>query len=59
MALYDDNTPANRFDSLHVYRTPYKHIGPHAIELGILVPKDLKPGKHPLVVKFHGGGLVS
>jgi cephalosporin-C deacetylase-like acetyl esterase len=59
MAPLDDTTPATRFDSFHVYRTSYKKIGEHEIEVGILVPKDLKPGKHPLMVKFHGGGLVS
>ncbi|CBX95999.1 hypothetical protein IAQ61_004821 [Plenodomus lingam] len=55
----DDTNPTNRFDSFHVYRTSYKNIGPHAIDVGILVPKDLKPGSHPLLVKFHGGGLVT
>ncbi|KAL5115245.1 hypothetical protein ACEQ8H_006837 [Pleosporales sp. CAS-2024a] len=58
MAHLDDTTPATRFDSFHVYRTFYK-IGDHEIEVGILVPKELKPGKHPLMVKFHGGGLVT
>ena len=58
MAPLDDTTAANRFDSFNVFRTPYKKIGNHGIDVGILVPKDLKPGKHPLVVKFHGGGLV-
>ncbi|KAH9881094.1 hypothetical protein J1614_001587 [Plenodomus biglobosus] len=55
----DDTKPATRFDSFNVYRTCYKKIGSHAIEAGVLVPKDLKPGKHPLLVKFHGGGLVT
>jgi cephalosporin-C deacetylase-like acetyl esterase len=59
MAPRDDTTLATRFDSLHVYRTSYKKIVEHEIEVGILVPKDLKPEKHPLMVKFHGGGLVS
>ncbi|KAF2676810.1 alpha/beta-hydrolase [Lentithecium fluviatile CBS 122367] len=58
MAPYDDTTGETRFDSFHVFRTPFKKIGDHDIEVGILVPKDLKPGKHPLIVKFHGGGLV-
>ncbi|KAF1838417.1 alpha/beta-hydrolase [Decorospora gaudefroyi] len=58
MAPLDDTTPATRFDSFDVYRTWYKKIGHHEIEVGILVPKNLKPGKHPLIVKFHGGALV-
>lgn len=58
MAPFDDTTAATRFDSFTIYRTSYKKIGDHSIEAGVLVPKDLKPGKHPLLVKFHGGGLV-
>lgn len=59
MAPLDDTTGETRFDSFDVYRTSYKTIGSHNIHVGILIPKDLRPGKHPLVVKFHGGGLVS
>ncbi|KAH7064361.1 Alpha/Beta hydrolase protein [Paraphoma chrysanthemicola] len=59
MAPLDETTAATRFDTFDVYRTSYKTIGTHKIEVGILVPKDLKPGKHPLIVKFHGGGLVT
>ncbi|KAH7392265.1 Alpha/Beta hydrolase protein [Phaeosphaeria sp. MPI-PUGE-AT-0046c] len=59
MAPLDDTTPATRLDSFHVHRTSYKRIGDHEIEVGILVPKELKNGKHPVMVKFHGGGLVT
>ncbi|KAF1919364.1 Alpha/Beta hydrolase protein [Ampelomyces quisqualis] len=59
MAPLDDTTPETRFDSFDVHRTSYKKIGEHAIEVAILVPKNIKPGKHPLIVKFHGGGLVT
>ncbi|CAE7015863.1 hypothetical protein CFE70_002734 [Pyrenophora teres f. teres 0-1] len=58
MAPLDDTTPATRFDSFNIYRVPYKKIGEHEIEAGILVPKDLKAGKHPALIKFHGGGLI-
>ena len=58
MAPLDDTTPENRFDSFDVYRTPYKKIGEHEVEVGILVPKGIKPGKHAVMVKFHDGGLV-
>lgn len=58
MAPLDDTTPATRLDSFHVHRTSYKKIGDHEIEVAILVPKELKSGKHPVMVKFHGGGLV-
>ncbi|KAF1937955.1 alpha/beta-hydrolase [Clathrospora elynae] len=58
MAPLDDTVAANRFDSFNHYRTSYKKIGDHEIDVGILVPKNLKPGEHPLIVKFHGGGLI-
>lgn len=58
MAPLDDTRPATRFDSFNVYKTSYKKIGEHEIGVAVLVPKDLKPGKHPVMVKFHGGGLV-
>jgi cephalosporin-C deacetylase-like acetyl esterase len=59
MAPYDDTTPATRFDRFNMYSTSYKKIRDHEIEVGILVPKELKPGKCPVIVKWHGGGLVS
>lgn len=59
MAPLDDTTPETRFDSFTIHRTSYKEVNNQPIDVGILVPKSLKPGKHPLLVKFHGGGLVS
>ena len=58
MAPLDDTTPETRFDSFNIYRTSYKVINNHPIDVGILVPKTLDHGKHPILVKFHGGGLV-
>jgi cephalosporin-C deacetylase-like acetyl esterase len=59
MAPYDNTTPETRLDSFNVYETHFKQIGDHKINVAILVPKDLKPSKVPLAIKFHGGGLVS
>ncbi|KAF2257688.1 alpha/beta-hydrolase [Lojkania enalia] len=52
-------TPATRFDSFNIYTTSYKKIHDHEIEVNIIVPKDIKAGKYPLIVQFHGGGLVT
>jgi cephalosporin-C deacetylase-like acetyl esterase len=52
-------TAAIRFDSFDLYRPSYKKIGNHEIEVVVLVPKDVKPGKVPVMVEWHGGGLVS
>lgn len=51
-------SPATRFDDFDIHTTTYKRIGNHEIAVGILVPRKIKPGKHPLLVKFHGGGLI-
>jgi len=52
-------TPATRFDSFNFYRTSYKKINEHEIEVNVLVSKGIKAGKHPVMVRWHGGGLVS
>ncbi|MCJ1275189.1 hypothetical protein MMC21_002990 [Puttea exsequens] len=38
---------------------PYQTINDHAITTDILIPKDIKPGKAPLIVRFHGGFLIT
>lgn len=41
------------------FTIPYKTVNNHEITTDILIPKNIKPGKHPLLARFHGGGLVS
>ncbi|KAF2734743.1 alpha/beta-hydrolase [Polyplosphaeria fusca] len=53
------STPATRFESFNLYKTPYKKVGDHDIDAHVAVPKGIKPGTHPLIVNFHGGGLTS
>jgi hypothetical protein len=43
----------------NVFTTPYKIVNSHAITADVLIPEDLEPGKHPLLVRIYGGGLVS
>ena len=59
MAYLTRTTPATRFSSFRVYTTPYKHINTHTVDVSILIPKTIKTGKHPVFVKFHGGGLIT
>lgn len=47
-----------RLDYFDLYRTHYKKVQDHEIEVGIIVPKEFKPGLHPVFVRFHGGGCV-
>lgn len=48
-----------RLDSFDIYRTHYKRVHDHEVEVGIMIPKGLVPGIHPVFVRFHGGGCVS
>jgi acetyl esterase/lipase len=50
---------SNKFAAFNIYTTAYKHVNNQPISVDVLVPKNLKPGKHPLIVRFHGGFLVS
>lgn len=52
-------TAATRFSSFDIHQTSYKHIGESGISVAVLYPKNIEPGKHPVHVKFHGGGLIT
>ncbi|KAI4718596.1 alpha/beta-hydrolase [Aureobasidium sp. EXF-10727] len=36
----------------------YKTVNNHEISTTVLIPKTIQPGKHPLLVHFHGGFLI-
>lgn len=59
MADINHTTAATRFSSFDIHETSYKRIGDFDISVAILIPKNTQPGKHPLHVKWHGGGLIS
>lgn len=47
-------------NAFNVTSATYQTIGDHNITVDVLIPKDLKPGKqHPVIIRFHGGFLVS
>ena len=50
-----------KFSPFQIHSTSYKVVNEHPIGVDVLVPKDLKPEtrKCPLIVRFHGGYLVS
>lgn len=50
-----------KFSPFYIHSTSYKAVNEHPISVDILVPKDLTPGitERPLIVRFHGGFLVS
>lgn len=41
-----------------VVTATYKAIDNQPISVDVQIPKNIKSGKHPLLVRFHGGGLV-
>ncbi|CAI7635525.1 unnamed protein product [Penicillium pancosmium] len=39
-------------------QTPYKKVGTHEIRTDILIPKAAPTGPRPVILRYHGGGLV-
>jgi acetyl esterase/lipase len=42
-----------------ISETAYKVVNNQEIKAYVLTPKNISSGKHPVVVKFHGGFFVS
>ncbi|KAF7561231.1 hypothetical protein G7046_g2934 [Stylonectria norvegica] len=47
------------FEPFDVSEVTYKVHSSHEIKSAILVPKNLNPGLHPVIVNFHGGFLAT
>ncbi|KAJ5306101.1 hypothetical protein N7508_005116 [Penicillium antarcticum] len=43
---------------LDLIQTTFKKVGDHEIRTDILIPKKPLDGKRPVILRFHGGGLV-
>lgn len=57
--MADTSTAAiERSKLFDVVTGSYKTIDNQPIGVDVQIPKNVKPGKHPLLVRFHGGGLV-
>lgn len=48
-----------KLDGFDVLQTNFKHVGGHPIRADVLVPQKPHTGKRPVILHFHGGGLVS
>jgi acetyl esterase/lipase len=48
-----------KFSNFTVTSTPYKIINGQEIPVHIFIPKDIQPGKHPILARFHGGFLIT
>ncbi|KAL4899926.1 hypothetical protein BDW74DRAFT_162707, partial [Aspergillus multicolor] len=56
MATFDPTHP--KFKGFDLIQATYKHVGEHGIRVDVLIPETPTTGKRPVVVRFHGGGLV-
>lgn len=48
-----------RYSVFNITSTPYKTVRGHEIPVHVFLPKSLTPGKHPVIVRFHGGFLIT
>lgn len=44
--------------NFHSIQQDYKHFGSHGIRADVLISKTPFEGRRPVIVRFHGGGLV-
>ncbi|KKA18704.1 hypothetical protein T310_7345 [Rasamsonia emersonii CBS 393.64] len=47
-----------KFTNFSIIQADYKTVGRHHIRADIVIPNSLAPGKWPVIVRFHGGGLI-
>ncbi|GME26014.1 hypothetical protein GTA08_BOTSDO08395 [Neofusicoccum parvum] len=59
MPLTTFPSAAEHFKGFRIFDVPYKKVGSHPIQTSVLVPKEACKGPRPVIVRFHGGGLVS
>ncbi|KAJ5288829.1 hypothetical protein N7478_001859 [Penicillium angulare] len=48
-----------KIDGFDILQTPYKRIGENDIRCDVLVPRTSFQGKRPVIIRWHGGGLVT
>lgn len=50
---------ASKLERFHIKDIVYKEVNGHPIPASVLIPKNVQPGKHPVMVRWHGGGFVT
>jgi acetyl esterase/lipase len=48
-----------KFSNFTITTTPYKIVNGQEIPVHVFTPKTIKPGKAPLLARFHGGFLIT
>ena len=49
----------SKLDAFDITDATYKTVGEAGIQVSIITPKDLKPGVYPVIIRFHGGFLIT
>ncbi|CAG8025179.1 unnamed protein product [Penicillium salamii] len=52
-------TTHHKLAGLDLIQTTYKKVNDHEIRTDILIPQKPHTGKRPVIIRFHGGGLVT
>ncbi len=47
------------FAAFNIVEVSYKTVNDTPVPASILVPKDLKAGVHPVMIRFHGGCFIT
>ncbi|KAH8705252.1 Alpha/Beta hydrolase protein [Talaromyces proteolyticus] len=47
-----------KYSGFSIIQADYKKIGEHGIRADVLIPNSVPGGKRPVILRFHGGGLV-
>ncbi|KAJ5336356.1 hypothetical protein MYU51_012285 [Penicillium brevicompactum] len=52
-------TTSPKLAGLDLVQATYKKVNDHEIRTDILIPQKAHAGKRPVIIRFHGGGLVT
>lgn len=50
---------SKKFGAFDIKDADYKSVNGHGIPVSVLTPKDARQGKHPVLVRWHGGGFAT
>jgi acetyl esterase/lipase len=50
---------ASIFEPFELFEETYKTVSSHHVKATFIIPKNLKPGTHPVIVNAHGGFLTT
>ena len=54
-----DMAVSSKFRAFNLVDVDYKEVNGTGVPASILIPKDIKSGKHPVLVRWHGGCFIT